>query len=97
MENYIDYITTVEEFKTNNPTFAKQAERAKEYLKERYGQADEDDFIVIEVEGYNCVAVRLDDDLPYRVGEIIAPFDENRIYPRQELITKFAFKKYYKE
>lgn len=94
MENYIDYITTVEEFKHDCPKFAQQAERAKEYLKERYSQADEDDFIVIEVEGYKCVAVLLDDFAPYRASEIIAPFDENKIYPRQELITKFAFKRY---
>ncbi len=94
MDNYIDFITTVEEFKNDNPKCAKQAERAKEYLKERYSEADENDFIVIEVESFNCVAVLLDDEVPYRVGEYVAPFDENRIYPRQELITKFAFKRY---
>lgn len=94
MDNYVDFFSTMEEFKKDNPTFAKQAERAKEYLKDSYPNASEYDFLVIEVEGYNCVVVRLDDDLPYRVGEIIAPFDENKIYPRQELITKFAFKRY---
>lgn len=97
MENYIDEITTVEQFKLDNPKLADQAQKAKNYLKERYVNADEDDFIVIEVESYKCVAVLLDDFVPYRVGEIIQPFDENRIYPIQGLETKFAFKRYYKE
>ena len=94
MENYIDDITTVEEFKNDNPTFAKQADRAKAYLQEHYCGADEDDFVVIEVEGYNCVAVLLDDTVPYRLGEVIAPFDKEKIYPRQILITKYGFKRY---
>lgn len=94
MENYIDYITTVEEFKNDCPKLAKQAERAKEYLQEYCLGADEDEFVVIEVEGYKCIAVLLDDTLPYRLGEMIAPFDENKIYPRQGLITKYAFKRY---
>lgn len=94
MENYIDDITTVEEFKIDNPKFAKQADRAKAYLQENYLEADEDDFVVIKVEGYNCIAVLIDDTLPYRLGEVIAPFDEERIYPRQTLITKYGFKRY---
>lgn len=92
--NYIDAITTVEEFKNECPKLAEKAEFAKEYLKGFYGQADRDDFIVIEVEGYKCVAVIVDDGLPYEIGEQIAPFDENRTYPLQGLETKFAFKRY---
>lgn len=94
LNNYVEAVTTVEQFKTEYPKLAEQAQRAKDYLKGRYEQANEDDYIVIEVEGYNCVAVILDDCLPYTVGELIAPFDENRIYPLQGLVTKFAFKRY---
>ena len=94
LNNYVEAITTVEEFKHEYPELAEQAEKAKSNLKSYYPNADEDDYIVIEVESYNCIAVKLDNELPYTVGEIIAPFDKNRTYPRQELITKFAFKRY---
>lgn len=94
MENYIDEITTVEEFKKQCPELAEMADRAKRYLVGEYMQADEDDFIVIEVESYKCVAVKLDNFLPYTVGETIAPFDKDKIYPLQGLVTQFAFKRY---
>lgn len=92
--NYIDAITTLKQFKNENPKLAEKAEVAKEYLKGFYDQLKEDDFIIIEVESYYCVAVVLDYKLPYIVGNHIAPFDENRTYPLQGLETKFAFKKY---
>jgi hypothetical protein len=92
--NYIDAITTVKKFKNENPKLAEKAESAKEYLKGFYEQLKEDDFIIIEVESYYCVAVVLDYTLPYIVGDHIAPFDENRTYPLQGLETKFAFKRY---
>ena len=94
LSNYVDAITTVEQFKKEYPNLAEKAEFAKEYLKGFYGQADEDNFIVIEVETYYCVAVIVDDGLPYELGEHIAPFDENRTYPLQGLETKFSFKRY---
>lgn len=92
--NYIDAITTVEQFKNEYPNLAEKTEFAKEYLKGFYEQLNENDFIVIEVENYYCVAVVLDYTLPYIVGDHIAPFDENRTYPLQGLETKFAFKRY---
>lgn len=92
--NYIDAITTLKQFKNENPKLAEKAESAKEYLKGFYDRLKEDDFIIIEVERYYCVAVVLDYKLPYIVGDHIAPFDENRTYPLQGLETKFAFKKY---
>lgn len=94
LSNYIDAITTVKEFKNEYPKLAEKAQFSKEYLKGFYGQADEDDFIVIEVETYYCVAVVLDYTLPYIVGDHIAPFDENKTYPLQGLETKFTFKRY---
>jgi len=92
--NYIDAITTVEQFKKECPKLAEKAEYAKEYLKGFYQQLNETDFIVIEVESYYCVAVVLDYKLPYIVGDHIAPFDEKRTYPLQGLETKFVFKRY---
>ena len=40
---------------------------------------------------WSRVAVNLDCFLPYTVGETIAPFDKDRIYPLQGLVTEFAF------
>ncbi|MCM1532367.1 MAG: hypothetical protein NC114_08870 [Ruminococcus flavefaciens] len=94
LDNYIDAVTTVEEFKHGYPELAEQAEKAKEYLKGRYPNADEKDFIVINVESYNCIAAIVEDGIPYTLDEIIAPFDKNTIYPIQGLVTKFAFKRY---
>lgn len=31
---------------------------------------------------------------PYTLGEMITPFDKDRIYPLQGLVTQFAFKRY---
>ena len=94
MNNYIDEVIRFNQFINDCPKLAKNAEYAKEYLKGFYGAVDEDDFIIIEVESYKCVAVLTDDFAPYTVGETIAPFDENRTYPIQGLETKFAFKRY---
>lgn len=94
MKNYLDEIYTVKEFTRDNPSLAHNAQRAKDYLKECYPKASEDDFVIIEVEGYKCVACLKDNFAPYELANVIAPFDENIMYPRQELITKYAFKTY---
>ena len=65
-----------------------------QYLKGFCPNMEEDKYVVIVVEGYHCVACVLDDFCPYTLASEIAPFDENRIYPLQGLITTFAFKKY---
>ena len=94
LSNYVNAVTTVEEFKKSYQELAEKAESAKEYLKGFYEQLKEDDFIIIEVESYYCVAVVLDYTLPYIVGDHIAPFDKNRTYPLQGLETIFIFKRY---
>lgn len=92
MKNYLDEIYTVSEFKRDNPALAEQAERAMQYLK---GYCPDDAvFVVIEVEGYKCVAYFIDEFSPFVLGNHIAPFDKERIYPLQGLITQYAFKRY---
>ena len=93
MNNYLDEIYTVEQFKQDNLTLAEQAERALQYLKEHINHS-EDTFVVIEVESYKCVAYVKDDFSPYVLSEHIAPFDDDRIYPLQGLVTNYAFKRY---
>lgn len=92
MKNYLDEIYTVSEFIRDNPALAEQAERAMQYLK---GNCPDDAvFVVIEVEGYNCVAYLTDEFSPFVLGNHIAPFDKDRIYPLQGLISQYAFKRY---
>ena len=94
MKKYLDEVYTVKEFAWDNLALAKNAQRAKDYLKEQYPNAAEEDFVIIEVEGYHCVACLKDDFAPYVLASAVAPFDKDKIYPRQELITKYAFKIY---
>ncbi len=69
MKNYIDEIIKFNQFIDDCPKLATNAKFAKEYLKGFYGSTNEEDFIVIEVEGYKCVAVLTDDFAPYTVEE----------------------------
>lgn len=94
MKSYLDEICTVSEFKRDNPALAEQAERALEYLKGFCPNSEESTFVVIEVEGYKCVAYLTDKFAPYELAETIAPFDKEHIYPLQGLVTEYAFKRY---
>lgn len=94
MKSYIDNIYTVKEFQRDNPALAEQAERALNYLKGYCPNSEDKTFVVIEVEGYKCVAYLIDEFAPYVLSYMIAPFDENKIYPLQGLVTQYAFKRY---
>ncbi len=91
MKNYIFDLYTLPEFKRDNPALAGKAEQALQYLKGYYPK--DNVFVVIEVEGYNCVACLRDEFFPYELGTSVAPFDENQIYPVQGLTTKYAFQR----
>ena len=93
MKSYLDEIYTVSEFKRDNPALTEQAERALEYLKGFCPNSEGKTFVVIEVEGCKCVAYLADDFAPYTLAEMIAPFDKERIYPLQGLVTEYAFKR----
>lgn len=52
-------------------------------------------FVIINVEGYDCIAHLATDDLyPSTLDGIIFPYDEKRIYPIQTLELKYKFKLY---
>ena len=65
-----------------------------QYLKGYCPGSEDATFVIIEVEGYKCIAYLTDEFSPYTLGEMIAPFDENKIYPLQGLVTLHAFKRY---
>lgn len=94
MKNYLDEIYTVSEFQRDNPALAEKAERALNYLKGYCPGSEGATFVIIEVEGYKCIAFLLDDFSPCTLADMIAPFDENKIYPLQGLVTLYAFKRY---
>ena len=94
MKNHLDEIYTVSEFQRDHPALAEKAERALNYLKGYCLGSKDATFVIIEVEGYKCVAYLTDEFSPYTLGEMIAPFDKDRIYPLQGLVTQFAFKRY---
>ena len=94
MKNYLDEIYTVSEFKRDNPALAEQAERAMQYLKSYCQNSNDVTYVVIEVEDYKCVAYLTDEFSPFVLGNHIAPFDKERIYPLQGLISQYAFKRY---
>ena len=94
MKNYLDEIYTVSKFIRDNPALAEQAERALNYLKGYCPNSEDETFVIIEVEGYKCVAYLTDEFVPYVLSDMIAPFDKDRIYPLQGLVTKYAFKRY---
>ena len=94
MKNYLDEIYTVSEFQRDNPALAEQAERARNYLKGYCPNSGDKTFVIIEVEGYKCVACLTDEFAPYVLSDMIAPFDKERIYPLQGLVTQYAFKRY---
>ena len=95
MTNYIEKIMTVDMFAAEaNPKLKEKALAAKDYLKGRYQNVNDNDFDVIEVEGYNCIALIKTKAKPCILDDIIAPFDEQNLYPLQELVTQYAFKIY---
>ena len=84
----------------NNTEYSSEKEitqlyRALEYargnLTDGYAK-DEDDFIIIKVEGYKCIALITNEFSPITICDRIFPFDENRIYPMQEVELVANFK-----
>ena len=94
MKNYLDEIYTVSEFQRDHPALAEKAERARNYLKGYCPNSEDATFVIIEVEGYKCVACLTDEFAPYVLSDMIAPFDKERIYPLQGLVTQYAFRRY---
>ena len=95
MRSYIDNIYTVKEFQRDNPALTEQAKRALNYLKGYCPNCEDKTFVVIEVEGYKCVAYLTDEFAPYVLSDMVAPFDKERIYPLQGLVTQYAFRRYH--
>ena len=68
-------------------------EHARNNLTNGWEKLD-DDFIVINVEGYPCVALVTNEWEPLEICTRVFPFDSERIYPMQEIEQKIYFKQY---
>ena len=93
MKNYLEEIYTVSKFCLDNPELAEQAKRARHSLRGVFPTDDEDEFVIIEVESYYCVAYLMDEFYPYQLARTIQPFDKERIYPLQGLVTVYEFER----
>lgn len=72
---------------------ANTIKRAFEYAKSRFTRiVNMEDFIVIQVDGYDCIAYVIDEFNPIEIHPEIYPFDEEKVYPAQELELKYQFR-----
>lgn len=69
-------------------------ERAREYLRQKWADAEDEDLVVIKVEGYHCLAKVTNEFSPIEICDVVFPFDKDRIYPMQEIERKIYFKTY---
>ena len=95
MKNYLDNIYTVSQFKNDHPALAEQAEKARNVLAYFVQSDDLDNYVIIEVEDYKCVAFVAKTSYPNELAETIVPFDKDRVYPIQGLVTRYLFKRYH--
>jgi hypothetical protein len=92
-----DYETYGHEYNTSSEKMQAVMKRALDYAKKNLTdgwQKQEDDFIVIRVEGYHAIALVTDEFLPIEICTRIFPYDENQIYPMQEVEAVPQFKRY---
>ena len=67
---------------------------AKNNLTNGWDKLD-DDFIIIKVEGFPCVALVTNEWQPLEICERVFPFDSERIDPMQEIEAKIYFKTFH--
>ena len=92
-----DYETVPSAMSNATEQQKEQIKKALDYAKRNVtdGYAKEDDeFIVITVEGYKCIALITDEWNPIEICERVFPFDDERIYPMQEIEMTVNFKQY---
>lgn len=88
-----DYTSLYESLQTAHGEFATNMSKAFKEAKVHFGYDKTlEDFIVIQVEGYHCIALVINDFHPIEIAETIFPFDKNRIYPMQGVVIEPKFK-----
>lgn len=91
-----EYRTFTAEYYTSNERTQETMKRALDYAKSNLTDGfskEEDDFIIIRVEGYNAIALITDEFTPIEICSRIFPYDENRVYPMQEVEIVPQFKR----
>ncbi|MBQ9069937.1 MAG: hypothetical protein IJY23_01140 [Clostridia bacterium] len=59
--------------------------------KERFSSVDPDDYIIITVEGYRCVAYVTNHFTPIEIAKEVFPFDRECVYPMQAVKAEPRF------
>ena len=93
-----DYETLTAMRNTSTEKVKEIINRALEYAKSNLSNGWDkldDDFIIINVEGFPCVALVTNEWQPIEICERVFPFDSERIYPMQEIEAKIYFKQYH--
>ena len=67
-------------------------ERAYNYARDFFPNAEPDDFVIIIVEGYNCITVITDERAPKEIADEVVPFDDKKVYPLQGIKQEVTFK-----
>ena len=90
LKNYLSRFaeSVCEEYLTEN------GRKALAKAVSHFNDGDLSDYFVIKVEGYNCIAHTSDDFTPYELDEHIFPYDDEKVYPMQGLVTEYGFKRY---
>ena len=86
-----DYETVNAARTCNTEEYIEQMERALLTAKAHFASQDDEDYVVIRVEGYSCIALMTDEFRPIEVHQDIFAFDEERTYPMQGLVIKPRF------
>lgn len=92
MRNYIDDCYSIEHYRIYNPEEAvSRMELALKQLQMIYRGHDESEFGIVEVDGYECVALIVDEFTPMVIADTVAPFDMARNYPIQHIKARLCF------
>ena len=59
--------------------------------KERFGSDNHEDYIIIRVENYQCVAFISDHFTPIEINKEVFPFDREKVYPMQAVKAEPRF------
>ena len=86
-----DYETASRELYNTTGKENEHLQRSIDKAMEHFNRYDNDDFIVIRVEGYSCVALVTNDFTPIEVHQDIFPYDSEQTFPMQGLKIEARF------
>lgn len=92
-----DYDTVSAYMNMSNEVEKEAVKTALEYARDNLTdghQKDDDEFIIIKIEDYNCVALITDEFNPIEICTRVFPFDHKGAFPFQEIEQVVQFVKH---